>query len=224
MSRVVAVVEGHTELAFVRDVLAPELGLQGVFLYASLVGMPGHKGGVGKYQRAQRDILTVLKNDAGAFCTKMFDYYGMPDSWPGRRQAAGEVHNRKASTVEDAIKADIVKRLGENFNPRRFVPYIQMHEFEALLFSDPVVLGEAIQVPSKASSLASIANQFGSPEEINDDSQSAPSRRILQMLPRYQKVVHGNIAAKRIGLQHMRGKCPHFDEWLKKLESLASAL
>ena len=87
MSRVLALVEGQTEQAFVRDVLAPELGNRGVFISATLIGKPGHKGGIRSYESVQRDILAALKQDIGRSCTTMFDYYGLQADWPGVPEA-----------------------------------------------------------------------------------------------------------------------------------------
>ena len=87
MSRVVAIVEGYTEQAFCREVLAPALGAKGVSLEAQLVGKPGHKGGVRSWESARRDILNALKQQPDRACTTMVDYYGLPGDWPGVRQA-----------------------------------------------------------------------------------------------------------------------------------------
>jgi hypothetical protein len=82
MVRVHVLVEGQTEETFVKSVLQAHLDQYEICLFPRLIGKPGHKGGIGEYPRARRDILTTLKQDAGAFCTTMFDYYAMPDSWP----------------------------------------------------------------------------------------------------------------------------------------------
>ncbi len=221
MSRVVAVVEGQTEQDFVRNVLAPWLGARGVFLTARLVGKPGQKGGVGEYPRARMDILVVLKSDPTVIVTTMFDFYGMPTSWPGRSLAKQETHSCKAQLLENLLHDDISKVMGDSFNGSRFIPYIQLHEFEALLFSDPATVCEVLRSPEKADHIQKMRDGFVTPEEINDSPTTAPSKRLERLFADYRKRLHGVIAASRIGIQHMREECPHFNAWVEALERLA---
>jgi hypothetical protein len=221
MKRVIAVVEGQTEATFVREVLAPHLGNSGIALTARVVGKPGHKGGVGEYSRARRDILALIKQESTTIITTMFDFYAMPDSWPGRKAAKRLRHDRKAPSVEAAIKSDIAAEFGTAWNPDRLWPYIQMHEFEALLFAKPDVLCQVMSEPDVSDDLQAIRDEFADPERINDSPNSAPSKRIEEFFARYRKPLHGVLAAKRITLEVMRSECPHFNEWLEMLEELA---
>ena len=109
MNRVVAVVEGQTEQGFVRDVLAPLLATKNIYMTARLVGKPGHKGGDCRYTRAKRDILLLLRQEADTVVTTMFDFYALPDSWPGRTAARQAPFAQKASIVETAVKTDILR-------------------------------------------------------------------------------------------------------------------
>jgi len=102
-------------------VLAPWLASRGVSFSARLVGKPGHKGGVGDYQRAQRDIVALLRQESTTVVTTMFDFYGMPGSWPGRKRARRASHAKKAPTVEQAILEDVAKQMGPKFNRKRFL-------------------------------------------------------------------------------------------------------
>jgi hypothetical protein len=52
----------------------------------------------------------------------MFDYYALPDDWPGRTDAVSKFWNERASTVEEQIQADITTAMGGSFNPKFFVP------------------------------------------------------------------------------------------------------
>jgi hypothetical protein len=223
MNRVLAVVEGQTEQTFVREVLAPVLAVCGVYLTARLVGKPGHKGGVGRYERARKDFVALLKQEEGTIVTSMFDYYGMPESWPGRRRANRVRHDQKARIVEGAIKEDIARTLGRTFDQRRLMPYVQMHEFESLLFSEPSALGRVMREPESAQQLQQMRDEFETPEEINDNPVTAPSKRIERLFPSYRKALHGILAAERIALEVMRSECPHFHDWLTALEGLGTA-
>jgi hypothetical protein len=219
MIRVHVLVEGQTEETFVKSVLQVHFNQRETYLFPRLLGKPGHKGGIGEYPRARRDILTTLKQDAGAFCTTMFDYYGMPNSWPNREAASQKPFAEKPVAIEQAILADISTELGEGFNRARLIPYVQMHEFEALLFSDPKLLANGLELADDAA-VQSIRDQFHSPEEINDSHQTAPSKRIKGLNSGYDKVLPGVLISQKIGLATMRAQCPHFDGWIEKLEAL----
>jgi hypothetical protein len=220
MSRVLAVVEGQTELAFVEHVLRPELEGQGVFVQATMVGKPGAKGGARCWSRVRGDILKVMKQDRDVYCTTMFDYYALPRDWPSRSESPQPQGEDAAISVEQGMRSDISAELGDSFDPRRFLPYIQLHEFEALLFSDTAVLADVLQVPGSKEMLDGIVSQCGSPEEVDDDPATAPSKRILSICSSYEKIAQGTRAAKDIGIGQMRRSCPHFDGWLTGLEQL----
>ena len=221
MVRVYVLVEGQTEETFVKSVLQPHFNGRDIYLFPRLIGKPGHRGGIGEYPRARRDILHTLKQDAGAFCTTMFDYYGMPDSWPDREAARHKPLAEKPATIEDAILADISNELVEGYNCVRCIPYVQMHEFEALLFSSPKLLADGLELRNE-SEVQRIRDQFQSPEEINDSQQTAPSKRIRGLNAGYSKVTDGVLISQKIGLNAMRAECPHFNEWIEKLQTLVS--
>lgn len=222
MSRVIAVVEGQTEQGFVREVVAPSLSTRGVHLTARLVGKSGHKGGDCKFERARKDILLLLQQERDTVVTTMFDFYALPNSWPGRKKAGDAPHSRKASIVEAAVKKEIVSELGSSFDETRFHPYVQMYEFEALLFCDPAAICSALREPHSHRDIQAIRDSFRTPEEINDDPDNAPSKRLLKKFRGYRKRIHGLIVAQRIGLETMREECPHFAEWVALLESFSA--
>lgn len=219
MSKVIAVVEGSTEQTFVRDVLAPWLWDKSrVELVASAAGKPGKKGG-NVYGKVKRDIIKHLKNPHFTAVTTFFDFYRMPPKWPGRTAARTKSHANKPLTVEKAIREDIEGDVGNELISR-LRPYIQMHEFEALLFSDISALPEVMRKPSTKDQLDEIRAGFGTPEEINDSATSAPSKRIEGIYQYYQKPLHGVLAAKRITVEAMMEECPHFKTWVMALESI----
>ena len=110
--------------------------------------------------------------------------------------------------------------LEEHFNDGRFCAYLMLHEFEAMLFSMPEKIAETMYEPKKLQELSKIRNQFAGPEEIDDGSKTAPSKRLKALFPGYQKPLHGPIVIGRIGLETVRAECPHFNEWLTTLERL----
>jgi hypothetical protein len=152
----------------------------------------------------------------------MVDYYALPKTgakaWPGRAEAAGLPFGQRAGQVENALLADIQGRVDYQLG-RRFRPFVTMHEFEGLLFSDCRAFSEGIGRPELAADLQAIRDQFNSPEEINDSPITAPSKRVEDLVSGYSKPVLGVLAALEIGLAPMRAECPIFRRWLEHLET-----
>jgi len=220
VSRVRVLVEGQTEETFVNDILSPHLNQMGIYPHAFLFRK---RGGSFAYQRARKEILNSLKEDNARICTTMVDFYGMPTDWPGRTESQScRNYQDKAKGVEQALSEDIAAEMGDSWNPAQLIPYVQMHEFEALLFSDTSILAERESNAKVSAELASVLKSFSCPEEINDNYDTCPSRRIKQHIEDYVKTVDGIIAAQKIGLQKMRRECPHFNEWITKLEVIGN--
>ena len=218
MTRVNVVVEGQTEKSFIDNVLAEALWRHEVFLTARVLGIPGKKGGCPNYERLKGDLILLLKGDPTAVCSMMLDLYGLGPDFPG--SATGGSGLQKALHIEAAVKADICKTIPEFRPDARFIPYLQLHEFEALLFSAPCEFANAINERQLEPHFKAIRESFQTPEDIDDGPESAPSKRILSYCPRYAKVGDGTRAAKKIGVEQMRLECPHFRSWLEQLESL----
>jgi len=119
------------------------------------------------------------------------------------------------------VREDLASEMGNRFDAGRFVPFVVMHEFEGLLFSDCAAFSRGIGREDLEVSLREIRSAFTTPEDINDSPVSAPSKRIESLVPGYQKPLLGLLAVLEIGLFRIRQECPHFDGWLKRLESLA---
>lgn len=221
MIRVHVICEGQTEEMFVNEVLAGSLRKNDIFLIPALIGKPGHKGGNFKFERVLTDIRARLLDDRKSYCTTFFDFYGLPEDFPGKKEAKvmGEM-SRKADCLLDCLTRKLAARLGED-PMRRFIPYVQMYEFEGLLFSNPTDLARGINRADLSAALQYVKAAFSSPEEINNSPLTAPSKRILALFPEYDKPIHGSLAAMEIGLDTIRKECGRFDGWLKKLEALA---
>ncbi|AQQ10134.1 hypothetical protein L21SP3_01960 [Sedimentisphaera cyanobacteriorum] len=217
---VYAVVEGQTEQAFVDNVLAPYLGHFNVFIYARLIGKPGHKGGNVRFERVRKDIEHFLKQRRDTYITTMFDYFRLPYDWPGRGEMPANLSTEeKANRIEQAALKEL-KRLFPEHNPEaRLIPYIQMHEFEALLFSDISILSDGLGIQN--CEIERILNECGGHEEINEGIETAPSKRLERLCLRYNKVVKGKSISEQTGLETIRKRCPHFDSWLRRMEKLA---
>jgi|SRR5215469_8861289 len=212
MTRVHVVVEGQTEESFIRDILAPVLWPHQVYLNPIILGAPGHKGGNVNYARVKKDVVTLLKQDSTAYCTTMLDLYGLGKGFPGMPPPPNVSNLNKVTHIEQAMKADIPNG--------RFLPYLQRHEYEGLLFSDPRAFALGIGQPHLAGKLNTIRQGFTTPEDINDNENTAPSKRVSGVYTSYRKVVDGTLAAKAVGIQTMRQQCPHFNDWITALEAL----
>ncbi len=226
MTEVYAVVEGQTELEFIELLLKPPLAERGVYLYAHAVTTRrdkkagrAYRGGLSKYSKLKHDLHIIIKQHGrrGAWVTTMVDFYALPRDFPGYDTCrnAPDPYERVAC-LENALEDDI--------SYPRLLPYIQLHEFEALLFCDLSKLGESF--PCRRSALAALAEEtdrLESPELIDDTPDGAPSKRIIACAPEYanEKASAGPLAAAAIGLKTLRNRCPHFGQWVERLESLA---
>ena len=225
-AEVVIVVEGQAEQTFIREVLAPEMSVKGVFLQAALIGKPGHKGGNIRFERARMDIGRFLKQRPNTYICTMFDYSRIEPSWPGMVELLEIINSGKKLSAEEKgkkVEKATLTKIGELFPndnvDTRFIPYIEMHEFEALLFSDTTILANRISV--EQAKIDRILTECGEPEEIDDGLNTAPSRRLISLCDGYRKVAMGKTVSGAIGIPTIRNKCRHFDSWITKLEQLA---
>ena len=230
MTRLLVHVEGQTEESFVNQVLAPHLYAQSFSaVNARLIGnarQRGRRGGIRGWHTVRGDIVRHLHEDRDCIATTMVDYYGLPQcgpgAWPARAQASERAFPDKARLVEDSLQADVNEVMGADFDTRRFVPHLMMHEFEALLFSDCERFSAGIGRPELAEQLQEIRNVFPNPEEIDESPNQAPSKRIESLVAGYQKPLLGTLAILEIGLPRIREQCPHFASWLNHLEMLSA--
>lgn len=226
-SRLLIHVEGEAEETFVNEILCKHLYRHGYSkVSARLVGntrQRDRRGGIRAWSAVRKDILNHLKDDPNCLSTTMIDYYALPKTgdraWPGRAAAGLCQFPQKATTVERELLTDICQEMGDGFDKRRFLPFVLMHEFEGLLFSDCERFSRGIGRPELADDFQTIRDQFSSPEEINDSPVTAPSKRVQDLVQGYKKPLMGSLAILEIGLDAIRKECPHFQEWMTRLES-----
>lgn len=215
MKRVNIICEGQTEENFVTQLLAPHLIDFGV------IATPHNLGTGTNYQKLRKKVLEWLKAEPTAHVTTLIDLYAMPDDFPGFDEHIHKQPQDKVEGLEADFKADIER---ENIENWRFIPHFQLHEFEALLFSDPKIMEDWFGMDTKipANAFNNILEQYSGPEAINSDREKAPSKQIIKILPAYKKgkPTLGMVVASEIGLSKMRQTCPHFNAWLTKLEQL----
>jgi Domain of unknown function (DUF4276) len=220
MIRVHVICEGQTEEMFVNEMLLPIFQPKGIVLVPALLGEPGHKGGNVKIERVVKDVRLRLLSDTTAYCTLLIDFYGISTNFPGYQEASRmNQHVTKSEIIISEMVKVIEAEVGQNAM-RRFIPYIQMYEFEALLFSEPSDFASAIGRPDLSDDLRDIRNSFRSPEEINDSPVTAPSKRIEYLYPEFEKPIHGTFGTLEIGIDKIRTECPLFSGWLGQIENL----
>lgn len=213
MTRLYVFVEGQTEETFVRDVLMPYFLTHGIYLTAILAKTsPGFKGGIVNYDKIKYQIVRLCRQDGEAFVTTMIDYYGLPTDFPAYGEQTHLSARQRIKSLEQAFCRDI----GEP----NFIANLLLHEFEALLFCQPEKFTDWIDDNTPVESLLDIKKQFPTPEDINNNPHSAPSKRILAVIPTYRKTLHGPLIASDIGLDAIRAQCQHFDNWLREIAAL----
>jgi len=225
MARLYLFAEGQTEQTFADNLLKPHLAKYNVFMnkpvliaHARRQGRM-HRGGGRNYMPMKNDILRFLKQDQAknAFFTTMIDLYAIHPDFPGLAEA--ELLRR--DPFERVVFLE--QKFTEDIGDQRFIPHIQLHEYEAYLFSK-LTCFEYLSFGStqKIERLQTIVSQYQIPELINDGPKTVPSKRIIAQFPDYgrAKSTFGPQLAEQIGLQSIRDRCLHFHKWLIKLESL----
>ena len=216
MRKVLVLAEGPTEERFIKEVLndyfnPSDIFLQPVIVATKRVNAGGKfKGGVPSYEKVRRELIRLLADSSAAIVTTMLDFYGLPETFPGRENPQGRTPLERVCFVETAWR--------ENVGDTRFAPYLSLHEFEALLFVKPDEICKGFSRPEILQDLQRIRNDFPSPEEINDHPDTAPSARLQKLFPRYSKPFFGALISRRIGLADMRSECKHFASWLTMIE------
>ena len=218
-AEVVALVEGPTERIFVQDILGPYLARTEVYITPIILTKPGQKGGDVCFSRARNDIERHLKQRNETWLTLLVDYFGIKGDWPGYEKSKSERrHTSKARVMNEATRQKVNELFSGQDARRRFIPYVSMFEFEALLFSDADILARQLNVRPKE--VERILSEYDEPEKINDNPQTAPSKQLESLSDRFKKTVTGISIAREIGIDNMRESCPLFNEWVTRLEKL----
>lgn len=212
MTSLGVVVEGQTEEEFVLNVLAEHFAPRQIRVDPKLIGEArryGDGGGNVSINELAEDM--VILSETNDFVTSLVDFYGFINK--GKMDV---------DQLEEAILTTIQEDESLQIGSEKFIPYVQMHEFEGLLFSDTASFASIEASDDSIMKLEEVRGSFATPEDINDNSETAPSKRIKKEILLYCKRRFGYIVAEAIGISKIREECPRFNEWLAKLEALGS--
>ena len=217
MKRLVFIVEGETEEAFVNTILRPYFQGCGLYNPVQCFKIKHTQGGMHKYSYVRNDVLnTIYEHDV--IVTTMFDLYALPHSFPGYEESQTiEDHLKRVVFLEAKMKEDLELNQNRQFN--NYIPYIQLHEFEALVFSSASgfeALFEDNEMNYKG--IRDVIETFPNPEDINDSPETAPSKRMQKLIQGYNKVAYGISLIEYTGIDIILRKCPHFREWIEMLK------
>ncbi len=228
--RVNVVAEGKTEMKFAKELLnqffdgKPIIDARGVLSSRNNKTNYEYRGGMTTYERAKKDILTWLKEDPSAYVTTMFDFYGLPHDFPGYEDAIHcPTHLESVEHLELKMKEDIDAGLAGSV-PDRFIPYIQLHEFEALLYTDLSLLEADYLNTKDIDAIRKLREETTGipPEDINNGVETAPSKRLLKAI-NYKKGATPVAWLEKITIDKITSCCPHFSAWIEKLKKLVQA-
>lgn len=213
--------ESATEESFVNEILYPYF----INANAGIIARPivcatkrtvdrKYKGGVNSYFKIKRELAILCKSyPPNEHIATMFDYYVMPADTTGIGCDAANIFER-SSFIEKEINADIGQ------HNCKF--HLMLHEFEGLLFSQlqsfSLIIGSDV-----VHRLQEIRDSFETPEHINNPSNTASSKRIETLLPKYANVKNGTLISKDMGIDVIIRQCPHFREWIQTITALAKA-
>lgn len=223
MKRIHCIVEGQTELTVFTNILAPYIFFKtGNYISFSTLKCTG--GGITNYSKLFIELRNHLR-DKEKILTTFFDYYGILEShhFPNYQEAKQKQSDptKGVQLLEQGMIEDLKSK---GIETKNFVPYIQLHEFEALLFSS----AEGFSLFNNSSIVEEIRNitaHYPNPENINDSPLTAPSKRIIAIFEKqgmkYEKIIDGNNIATKIGINTFMECCPRFREWVQLLISKA---
>ncbi|MCB8965229.1 MAG: DUF4276 family protein [Bacteroidales bacterium] len=217
MTRVIVICEGETEKEFCTKLLLPFFAHKEIYIQSPLIKKT--MGGIVKWTELKNQITLHLKNDPDAIVTTLIDYYGLYKKHDFPKWEQAELiadKNRKLDFLEHGMHESI-----DDSIRFRYIPYLQLHEFEGLLFNSIDVFYN--QIPPEEligrDELVEIFEKYNNPELINNNKSTSPSHRLSRIIKGYNKIVYGNILAEAIGVEQMRTKCPRFNNWLNKIEN-----
>lgn len=214
--------EGHAEREFSRNTLGEYFEPFGILVDSRCVvtSRKKHKkGGIISYLQVKNDLFRWIAEEKGRqpFFTTMFDLYALPSDFPKFEESLKILDPyKRVEFLENAMSEDI--------GYHKFIPYIQLHEFEALLLANPeILLMEYVNANKQIEKLKEIVAKYdNNPEKVNTGKTTAPSKRIISLIPEYEgnKVSVGSVLAGIEGIEIQKHRCRHFADWINRIENI----
>ena len=210
MKTVIIICEGPTEEVFCSNLLSQ-------YLQNSCRIEIRLLGGNCNWQRIKDMVEKALKQQKNALVTTFFDYYGVKTKkFPNWKETVG-INKANVRERIEILENGMIEEIDSNLR-YRFIPYVQLHEFEALLFNNIEVFDEMFEFEQyDRAELLNIFNEFPDPEMIDQGTETSPSHRLIKIIPAYRKVIQGNAIAEKIGIEQIRQKNKHFNDWIEQL-------
>lgn len=218
MERIIIICEGPTEEEFCKKTLTPYFQKHQIYVQSPLI--KHSNGGIVRWDVLKKQIENHLKQDKTAYVTLLIDYYGLYQKYefPGWEESLSIPD--KSSRL-DFLEQKMAEAIEESLR-YRFIPYMQLHEFEGILFNNLEVFDLLFNEDEilAREELEAVFKEFDNPEMINNSPDNAPSKRLKRIIKGYNKIVYGNILAEEIGLTGIRSKCPRFDGWITRINNI----
>ncbi|MBB6170061.1 hypothetical protein HNR23_000121 [Nocardiopsis mwathae] len=216
MRRLHILCEGQTEETVVRETIAPYLEARGVYATHSILttrraaGGSAFKGGVSKWSKIQVEIRLLLKDSSLGLVTTFIDYYGAPPDTPG-------MADRPSATPHDQV-VHVERAMAEAIGDSRFLPHLLLHETETWVLACPEALGIVTGDQRIAAAVSALTAEEGGAELVNDGPNTAPSKRLQALYPKYRKTADGPDAIYLTGIDAIRERCSHADQWFDAIQ------
>lgn len=218
MKRLIIICEGETEQEFCKDVLYKFFQNKDIYIETPLIKKS--LGGIVSWPSIKKQINAHLQENVNVYVTMLIDYYGIKGS-----------HNfpkwEESLSIDDKftrmnfLEFEMCEDIDESLR-NRFIPYVQLHEFEGLLFNNIEVFKNNIPANEfkNIQELENTINQYPNPEIINNGAITAPSKRLERLIVGYNKIIYGSTLAVSIGLDQIRSKAVRFNHWIEILEAI----
>lgn len=220
MKRLIIICEGQTEQSFCNEIIAPYLKTKNNIDIQTPLPKKSH-GGIVKWEQLKKDIDKYLYSEnKNTYVSTFIDYYGLHKGldYPQKDNPKSTKHVRDiVAEIEEGMRQDIAPEFRY-----RFIPYIQLHEFESLIFSKSDILEHNFSTNDIKDMRywEETLKKYPDPELINNGKETAPSKRLKRIVPIYEKVTDGTLLTLEIGINHLRNHCQNFNAWINKLENI----
>lgn len=215
MKRIVFIVEGDTEIQFVENQIIPYLQEKcGYHIPMNAQKITTNKkknckgGNVGiAYLRNE---IRKIAASGDTFITTLLDFFRLPNDFPNYT-----TDKTRVTEIEQGLTDAMTDIVSHNL----FLPYIQLHEVEALMFIKVDGFELLIEEDRQRQELQDIIAQYPNPEDINGGRATAPSKRLEKIFPKYKKVSDSECVFGEISIDEIRNKCHRFNSWLENIQN-----